>query len=66
MVRSQRCPPFTNYTKTFQGTLDHIIHNKQLRLLSILDIPDESEVKKEVALPSKLFPSDHVRLEARF
>ena len=60
-------PKFTNYTESFNGTLDHLFYNKDLLdVVSLLDIPDEHDVTREKGLPSTLFPSDHVRIEAVF
>ena len=60
-------PKYTNYTANFQGTLDHLFFNTdRLTVTHLLDIPDEREVKRETAIPSTLFPSDHLRIEAVF
>jgi mRNA deadenylase 3'-5' endonuclease subunit Ccr4 len=65
-ARAKLQPLYTNYTETFKGTLDHLLHNECLLPLEMLEIPEEMKLKKEVALPSTLFPSDHVRIEATF
>ena len=60
-------PPFTNYTLKFQGTLDHIFFAEaKLKLLELLTIPEESQLRKYGAIPSLEYPSDHFRLEAKF
>ena len=60
-------PPYTNYTVNFKGTLDHIFYNEEaLTLLQLLDIPTESELIKDKAIPSLKYPSDHLRIEAQF
>jgi CCR4-NOT transcription complex subunit 6 len=48
------------------GCIDHIFYNQGVTLHETLDIPLDSELLKEVALPNTLFPSDHIRLQARF
>ena len=60
-------PQYTNYCIDFKGTLDHILYNKtHLEVLELLDMPSDELIKREVALPSTLFPSDHMRIEAKF
>lgn len=60
-------PKFTNYTLGFQGTLDHLFYNNnRLRVVSLLEMPDESQVSREGAIPSTVFSSDHLRIEAVF
>ena len=59
-------PPFTNYCPDFKGTLDHILYNKKLiEVIGFLEMPSVELIEKEVALPSTLFPSDHMRIEAK-
>ena len=60
-------PKYTNYCVDFKGTLDHILYNKsKLEVIEFLEMPDESLIPQEGALPSTLFPSDHLRIEAKF
>ena len=61
-------PAFTNYTNHFHGTLDHLFYNKdQLKLTHLLEMPDQRAVMQEKrGLPSSLFSSDHLRIEAVF
>jgi len=42
------------------------MHNGSLKLLELLEMPKDSDITAEEALPSKLFPSDHLRIEAKF
>ncbi|KAL4502033.1 hypothetical protein ABPG73_020170 [Tetrahymena malaccensis] len=61
-------PEFTNYTQNFQGTLDYIFYNpnmKQFKLNDIREIPIDY-VKKEKGLPSEWYPSDHLPITAIF
>ena len=58
-------PKFTNYTENFKGTLDHIFYNKdRLEVTHLLETPEELQLVREKGLPSTLYPSDHVRIEA--
>ena len=60
-------PRYTNYTSQFQGTLDHIFFSKDcLEVKQLLEIPEANQLIREKALPSTIFPSDHVRIEATF
>ena len=60
-------PKFTNYCPDFKGTLDHILYNSSaLEVLELLEMPPDEAITKEVALPSTIFPSDHLRIEAKF
>ena len=60
-------PKYTNYCPDFKGTLDHILYNKTgLEVVEFLEMPDDETIKSEEALPSTLFPSDHIRIEAKF
>ncbi|XP_014288325.1 2',5'-phosphodiesterase 12 [Halyomorpha halys] len=60
-------PKFTNYTVGFSGCLDYIyFQSDKLKLLQTVPLPSEDEVKVHTALPSPLFPSDHVALIADF
>jgi len=61
----------TQYCRDLQGFFDHIMFacdktSEQLELLEVLEIPDSEVLAEEVALPSTIFPSDHVRVEATF
>ena len=60
-------PAFTHYKYNFQGTLDHMLYNEQaMEVMSLLEIPKASRLGKERAIPSLLYPSDHLRIEAIF
>ena len=65
--RTDTSPPHTNYTVKFKGTLDHIIYRQSaITLLELLEIPKEEDLKAGGAIPSVKFPSDHLRIEAKF
>ena len=59
-------PAFTSRTKYFKRTIDYIFFSNDLKLKKILKIPHGYEVNKEKFLPSKDFPSDHLKLYAEF
>lgn len=62
-----REPKFTNYTFHFKGCLDYILYNPNgLCPVSIFDLPKESDLKSEIALPNMVFQSDHISLKAEF
>jgi CCR4-NOT transcription complex subunit 6 len=62
-------PSFTNYTASFNGTLDYIFLGKvksetpaPLRVREALNVIDETAAKEFNGLPSPKFPSDHLAL----
>jgi len=61
-----RHPAFTSRTKYFKKTIDYIFFSDNLYLKKILKLPNSYEVDKEKFLPSKEFPSDHLKLYAEF
>ena len=63
--RDETMPVFTTFTKHFKATLDHIFYNHELlRLISLLEIPEATNLMNGIAIPSLMFPSDHFRIEA--
>ena len=56
-------PTFTNFTLKFQDTLDYIFYEPMnMRVNSVLELPDKEEASKETALPNSHYPSDHLCL----
>ncbi|XP_072378791.1 2',5'-phosphodiesterase 12 [Diabrotica undecimpunctata] len=56
-------PRYTNYTENFNGCLDYIYYEKDNFLVSqVIPMPSHDEVTANVALPSVVFPSDHIAL----
>ena len=54
---------YTNFVAAFRGKLDHIfIQSPQLALQSMVPVSSHEDVIKHVALPNKVFPSDHLAL----
>lgn len=67
MASAYGAPEFTNYTVGFSGCLDYIYYQTDaLNLLQTVPIPSEDILKEHTALPSPVFPSDHVALIADF
>ena len=54
--------PLTNYTHTFQGTLDYVWFTPErgLEIVAALGGLPVEELSKETGLPSSRFPSDHL------
>jgi mRNA deadenylase 3'-5' endonuclease subunit Ccr4 len=59
-------PRFTSYTQYFKNNIDYIFYPKGFKLVELLKIPNENLMKKEGFLPSAYFPSDHIKLYAKF
>jgi mRNA deadenylase 3'-5' endonuclease subunit Ccr4 len=56
-------PLFTNLTKTYQGTLDYVLYNKNdLQVLSLEKLPSNTEKY----FPSFTWPSDHLLISVKF
>ena len=59
--------PHTIYGSMFRGTIDYILYNPgALSLVSVLRMPEPDVLKQQGFLPSRHFPSDHLRIEAAF
>lgn len=58
-------PDFTNYTVGFQACLDYIFYQRdKLKVTKIVEMPEEEELNAHMAIPSVVFPSDHVAIIA--
>ncbi|XP_026738408.1 2',5'-phosphodiesterase 12-like [Trichoplusia ni] len=56
-------PPYTNFTAEFADCLDYIYYDKSnLEVEQVVPLPSVEELKLHTALPSVVFPSDHVAL----
>lgn len=65
LISAYGTPAFTNYTDDFKGCLDYIFYQKcKMTVESTVPIPSEEELSKNVALPSRVYPSDHISLIA--
>ena len=53
--------PYTNYTSGFHAMLDYIYYDLDtLEVIQAIPPPDHKDVEFYVALPSIVFPSDHI------
>ena len=58
-------PAFTNYTAGFQACLDYIFfQNDKFQATKSIEMPEEEELRAHIAIPSVVFPSDHVAIIA--
>ena len=56
-------PVYTNYTPFFSGCLDYIFYdNKHLVVSEVIPFQNHEEVTQNLAIPSVVFPSDHLAL----
>lgn len=54
---------YTNYTPNFHDMLDYIfVDSKNLAVKQVVPMPTHEEVTLHTALPSVVFPSDHIAL----
>ena len=61
-----RHPAFTSRTKFFKRTIDYIFFSKSIQINKILKLPLYFDVDRDKYLPSKEYPSDHLKLFAEF
>ncbi|GJP85480.1 hypothetical protein CLOP_g15576 [Closterium sp. NIES-67] len=67
MDASSSEPLFTNVTRDFMGTLDYVFYTADsLSVESLLELLDEDTVRKDTALPSPEWSSDHLALLTEF
>ncbi|GBG88763.1 hypothetical protein CBR_g48381 [Chara braunii] len=60
-------PLFTNFKRDFWGTLDYIFYTADLlEPEALLELLDEENLRKDTALPSPEWSSDHIALLAEF
>ena len=59
-------PEFTNYEGDFYGCLDYIFYSDGVLPVSVLAMPEEKDLKSEVALPNTVMSSDHLSIKAEF
>ena len=59
---------FTNITNKFRGMIDYIFYEERenLEVSKVLTLPEEEKIRKEVALPNSIIPSDHLPLVCEF
>ncbi|KAL9262097.1 Carbon catabolite repressor protein 4 homolog 2-like protein [Drosera capensis] len=67
MDSSTNEPLFSNCTRDFIGTHDYIFYTvDSLTVTSLLELLDEDNLRKDTALPSPVWSSDHIALLAEF
>ena len=55
--------PYTNYTRGYIGCLDYVFYESSaLELERIIPVPSVEKVKENIAMPSRVLPSDHCAL----
>nr|ACH92481.1 FI09011p [Drosophila melanogaster]AOQ13855.1 CG31759-PC [synthetic construct] len=65
MASAYGAPEYTHYTTLFAGCLDYVFYqNDRFEVLKVVPLPTEEELKANTAIPSAVFPSDHVALVA--
>lgn len=65
MISACGTPEFTNYTVGFQACLDYIfVQDDKFKITKVVEIPEEEELSAHLAIPSVVFPSDHVAIIA--
>ena len=58
-------PPYTNYVQGFVGALDWVfVEAGRVRVAGCTGVPPPEVVTADVALPSVIFPSDHLPMAA--
>ncbi|XP_046675710.1 2',5'-phosphodiesterase 12-like isoform X2 [Homalodisca vitripennis] len=58
-------PKYTNFTVGFADCLDYIYYQTdRLKVEAVVPLPSEEELRQHTAIPSVVFPSDHVALIA--
>ncbi|XP_072936524.1 2',5'-phosphodiesterase 12 [Epargyreus clarus] len=56
-------PEYTNFTEGFADCLDYIFYDtKNLTVAQVIPLPSIEELKANTALPSVVFPSDHIAI----
>lgn len=56
-------PQYTNYTVEFADCLDYIFYQTSgLEVTQVVPLPSKEELSLNSAIPSVVFPSDHVAL----
>jgi mRNA deadenylase 3'-5' endonuclease subunit Ccr4 len=61
LVSAAGYPQFTNYTAEFRNLLDYIfVEDNRFEVLRVAPFPSEQVLAERTALPSAVFPSDHI------
>lgn len=58
-------PKYTNFTVLFAACIDYIFYQSaNLRVLQTIPVPSDKELQSHSAIPSVVYPSDHIALVA--
>lgn len=58
-------PKYTNYVPGFKACLDYIFYQTEhFEVQEIIPMPSDEELAAHIAIPSVVFPSDHVAIVA--
>lgn len=58
-------PKYTNFTVLFAACIDYIFYQSaNLRVLQTIPVPTDKELQSHSAIPSVVYPSDHIALVA--
>lgn len=58
-------PKYTNYTVGFKECLDYIFYQTdKFAVTKVVEMPSDEDLEAHIAIPSVLFPSDHVAIVA--
>ena len=61
LINASGLPQYTNYTADFKDTLDYVMVSQHcFQVVRVAPFPPESVLSEHVALPSEVFPSDHI------
>ena len=55
-------PSYTNFVPAFNGCLDYIYIDSTLQTERVIPLPSHEDVTQNIALPNRVFPSDHLAL----
>jgi 2',5'-phosphodiesterase len=55
---------YSHYAIAFKAVIDHIFVSPSVKVVATLPAPSEKELSANVALPSTMYPSDHIALVA--
>uniref|UniRef100_A0A7G3AIK4 2',5'-phosphodiesterase 12 n=1 Tax=Lutzomyia longipalpis TaxID=7200 RepID=A0A7G3AIK4_LUTLO len=65
MASACGCPDFTNFTAGFRECIDYIFYqSNNLSVVQVVPFPSLQELEAHIAIPSVVFPSDHIALVA--
>lgn len=61
LINASGLPEYTNYTADFKDTLDYVMASQHcFQVVRVAPFPPESVLCEHIALPSEVFPSDHI------